>query len=224
VLITASESVGFQPELIAAGPFAGLGAYYYAVILADPPWSYATYSAKGTGRGAVSHYDTMTLAQLAALPVAELAAPDCALLLWRPHWASELAHDLIRAWEFTYKTVAFTWAKPNRTKPGWWAGCGKVTRQNAEQVLYATRGRPRRLHADVRELIIAPRREHSRKPDETRERIERLVAGPYLELFARDSRRNWDVWGAQTGLFDHGHVETRRQPSSLTSRAPVSRP
>jgi N6-adenosine-specific RNA methylase IME4 len=96
-------------------------------------------------------------------------------------------------------------------------GLGKWTRQNSERCLLATRGHPHRLHADVPELIVAPRREHSRKPGEARERIERLVAGPYLELFARDSRAGWDAWGAQVGLFDNGHVETRRQPSNLVT-------
>jgi N6-adenosine-specific RNA methylase IME4 len=74
-------------------------------------------------------------------------------------------------------------------------GCGYWTRSNTEPCLLATRGAPKRLNADVRMAIIAPRREHSRKPDEVHDRIERLVAGPYLELFARRPRPGWTVWG-----------------------------
>ena len=85
----------------------------------------------------------------------------------------------------------------------------------SEQCLLATRGKPRRLSRSVAQLIVAPRREHSRKPDETRARIECLIAGPYVELFARDTRPGWDSWGTEAGLFDGGPVSTRRQPSNL---------
>jgi MT-A70 len=86
---------------------------------------------------------------------------------------------------------------------------------NPEQCLLATRGKPRRRGKDIRKLIVEPRREHSRKPDEVRERIERLVDGPYLELFARETKPNWHCWGDQVGLFNRGAVATRRQPSRL---------
>jgi N6-adenosine-specific RNA methylase IME4 len=81
--------------------------------------------------------------------------------------------------------------------------------------LLATRGNPRRQAKDVRKLVVEPRREHSRKPDCVRERIERLVKGPYLELFARETKPGWNCWGKQAGLFDAGAVPTRRQPSRL---------
>ena len=68
---------------------------------------------------------------------------------------------------------------------------------------------------EVRKLIVEPRREHSRKPDDVRARIERLVVGPYLELFARETNAGWDCWGNQANLFDQGVVSTRRQPSRL---------
>jgi N6-adenosine-specific RNA methylase IME4 len=73
----------------------------------------------------------------------------------------------------------------------------------------------------VRRLVVEPRREHSRKPDCVHQRIERLVAGPYLELFARETRPSWDCWGNQIGLFDAGKVETRRQPSRLAEASPL---
>jgi len=79
----------------------------------------------------------------------------------------------------------------------------------------ATRGKPTRQAKYVRRLVVESRREHSRKPECVRERIERLVGGPYLELFARETKQGWDCWGDQAGLFDQGAIATRRQPSRL---------
>ena len=160
----------------------------------------------------------MSFDELAALPVAELAARDCALLLWAYDPLLPRAFELMENWGFTYKTRGFTWAKRTKSGQGWVLGCGYYTRANSEIALLGTQGRPKVLSHSVRELIIAPRREHSRKPDETREHIEQLVAGPYLELFARDSRPGWDAWGIETGLFGNGPVRTRRQPSNLVTK------
>lgn len=187
----------------------------YGVIYADPPWSFKTWSAKGTGRGAVSHYDCMSFSTLAALPVSELAADDCALFLWVVDPMLDKAFELIQAWGFQYKTVGFYWVKQNMKSDGFFTGLGYWTRANPEQCLLATKGKPIRLARDVPRLIVAPRREHSRKPDQVRGRIERLVGGPYLELFVRETHSGWDGWGNQIGLFDSGSVETRRQPSNL---------
>ena len=118
------------------------------------------------------------------------------------------------AWGFEYKTVGFYWAKLRRAgsprhllhdEPEhklFPMGTGYWTRANCEQCLLFTRGRPRRVDPAVRRLIIAPRREHSRKPDQTHERIQRLCEGPYAELFARQSRANWDIWGLEANRFD----------------------
>ena len=187
----------------------------YGVIYADPPWSFRTWSAKGTGRSAISHYDCLNFEALAALPIAELPSADCVLFLWVPDPFLDRGFELIRAWGFEYKTVAFCWVKQNIRSKGFFAGLGYWTRANHELCLLATRGKPKRRCRDVRRLVIAPRRQHSRKPNEVIERIERLVDGPYVELFARESRPGWDCWGNQTGLFDQGPVATRRQPSQL---------
>ena len=127
---------------------------------------------------------------------------------------------VIRSWGFTYKTVGFYWAKLNRGRGGmmidqrdFFTGMGFWTRANPEPCLLATRGKPKRRSGGVRKLVIAPRREHSRKPDEVHERIEQLCDGPYLELFARQTRPGWDAWGMQSGLFDDGPKRTRRRPS-----------
>jgi N6-adenosine-specific RNA methylase IME4 len=189
----------------------------YRAIYADPPWSFRNWSAKGTGRNAVSHYDCMDFDQLARLPVSDIAADDCVLFLWAVDPLLPKAFELIEAWGFKYKTVGFYWVKQNASEQsdGFFTGLGYWTRANPEQCLLATRGKPRRLAKDVRRLVVDRRREHSRKPDQVRERIERLVHGPYLELFARESKPGWHCWGDQAQLFDRGAVRTRRQPYSL---------
>ncbi len=196
----------------------------YRVIYADPPWSFATYSDKGKGRSAQAHYDCLGMDDLCKIPVREWAARNCALFLWTTDPLLPQALKLIEAWGFTYKTVGFYWAKLNRSAPrkrfaekDFFTGLGFWTRANVEQCLLATRGNPKREAKDVRRLVIAPRREHSRKPEEVYGRIERLLGGPYLELFARGTRPGWDSWGDQSGLFDTGPVETRRFPSDLAS-------
>ncbi len=194
----------------------------YSVIYADPPWNFATYSRKGRGRSAHAHYDCMSQAELEALPVADWAADDAALLMWITDPHLPRAFELIEAWGFTYKTVGFYWAKLNRSasadqfsEDDFFTGMGYWTRANAEQCLLATRGSPKRQGRDVRRLLVSPRREHSRKPDEAYGRIERLMDGPYLEMFARTTRPGWDSWGNQAGLFDAGEVATRRWASNL---------
>ena len=177
---------------------------HYKVIYADPPWTFATYSRKGKGRSAEAHYDCMSLEEIKALPVAEWAADDCVLLMWATDPLLDKAFDIIRAWGFTYKTVGFYWAKLNKSSPellydkrSFFTGLGFWTRANPELCLLATRGNPRRRRADVPKLIISPRREHSRKPDEVYERIEALCEGPYLEMFARSARPGWFPWGLE---------------------------
>ena len=206
-----------------AGPF--------GCILADPPWRFATFSAKGRGRcpdGPLSpkaaralqrtnrperHYATMSLDQIKALPVGESAARDCVLLLWAVDPMIPEALQVGAAWGFKFKTLGFVWAKERRTSSKRGAafsdpdekrfpiGTGYWTRANPECCLLFTRGKPRRLSASVRKLLIAPRREHSRKPDEQYDRIEALVGGPYLELFARTERPGWTAWGNETARF-----------------------
>jgi N6-adenosine-specific RNA methylase IME4 len=184
---------------------------HYRVIYADPPWTFATYSKKGKGRSAEAYYDCMSLPQIKALPVADWAADDCVLLLWITDPLLPTAFDVIRAWGFTYKTVGFYWAKlkkstamPIDADVAFFTGLGFWTRANPELCLLATRGHPKRRRADVRKLIVSPRREHSRKPDQAYERIEALCDGPYLEMFARTSRPGWDRWGTESDLRQFG--------------------
>ena len=150
----------------------------------------------------------MSLDEIAALPVGELAAHDCVLFIWGVWYYLPQTLDVIKAWGFEYKTCAFCWQKADISQPdmfkdqyeGQW-GLGYWVRQNTEFCLLATRRSPKRLNATVQQGIIEPRREHSRKPDGIHKRIERLVSGPYLELFARQKRPGWDVWGNETDKF-----------------------
>jgi N6-adenosine-specific RNA methylase IME4 len=173
----------------------------YGVIYADCPWSFAVYSNKGKGRSADAHYKTMTLDDIKSYPVQEYAADHSVLLLWVTDPMLSYGMEVIKAWGFAYKTVAFYWCKTKNNAIAPWQssdfpiGTGYWSRANPEQCLLATRGYPRRRFADVRKLIITPRREHSRKPDEIYERIERLCSGPYLELFARNRHPGWDAIG-----------------------------
>jgi N6-adenosine-specific RNA methylase IME4 len=200
-------------SIISEGPFRGLIRHGYKVLLADPPWNFRVRSDKGLDRTADMHYPTMSLDDIKALPVADLAAPNCVLFMWVTDTHLEQSFEVITAWGFKYKTVGFYWAKTNKDGSDF-TGMGYWTRANPEQCLFATtgtddqcllatRGRPIRLAKDVRRLIQAPRREHSRKPDETHERIEALVPGPYLELFARTRRPDWTTWGNEPGRFGH---------------------
>jgi N6-adenosine-specific RNA methylase IME4 len=199
------------------GPFGDLPRGHYGAIYADPPWHFATYNEKGRQRSPDwrkfkgsphRHYATQETAEIARLPVGDLALPDSALFMWIswPMLVDALA--LIEAWGFAYKTCAFSWTKAHAGQMEMFqddlpalVGMGYWTRANSEVCLLATRGKPKRLNADVRQGIIEPRREHSRKPDCVPGRIERLVAGPYLELFARTRRDNWDSWGNDVDKF-----------------------
>lgn len=196
----------------------------YGVIYADPPWRFHNFSHKGEGRNAVAHYDCMTPEEIRSLPISHLAAKNCTLFLWATDPLLPRALEVIEAWGFEYKTVGFYWAKLNKkanpdqfTSQDFFTGLGYWTRGNVEQCLLATRGNPRRLAKDVRKLVVSRRREHSRKPDEVYDRIERLASGPYLEMFGRTTRPGWDSWGNQNVLFDRGSVATRRFPSNLSN-------
>lgn len=202
-------------NLIEDGPFRGFRRNHYRVILADPPWSFLTRSDKGKDRSPDRHYTTMTIDQIKALPVRDLAAKDCVLFMWVIDTHAAMALDIIKAWGFTYKTVGLYWAKTNRDGT-FFSGTGYWTRANPEHAYEAyfgeeqevercflnTVGRPKRVNKDVPRLIVSNRREHSRKPEDAWERIERLCDGPYLELFGREQHGNWSVFGNETDKFN----------------------
>lgn len=138
----------------------------------------------------------MGIEELCALPVASLAAKDSVLFLWATFPLLPEALRLIPAWGFRFKTVAFVWVKRNRKSPTWFYGLGFWTRSNAEICILATRGHPRPVSHKVHQLIISPVEEHSKKPDQTRDKIVELMGDlPRVELFARQRADGWDAWG-----------------------------
>jgi len=199
----------------APAPFVGLRRGWYGAIAVDPASHFKSYTAiqsqnPSSRRDNERHYQTMPFTALTALPVKELAAPTgCHLFLWTSGPFLPQALELIDAWGFKYSTRAFTWLKTRRawvsgdplTESDFPVGLGLTVRHQTEIVLLARRGNCRRLRKDVRELILAPRREHSRKPDEFYRRVEAYCAGPFADLFARAHRSGWDVWGDEVGRF-----------------------
>lgn len=168
----------------------------------DPQWKFLTRSALGDGRSANVHYKTEEVDRIKNLPVGELLDDDGAFYMWMVDWCPQDALDLLAHYGLRHVTTAFTWIKTNGegaldiwSHSTWHMGQGYWTRANPEDCWMATRGKPKRLYADVRQLIIAPLMEHSRKPDAWLERIERLTEGPYLELQARRPRAGWTSWG-----------------------------
>lgn len=167
----------------------------FNLIYADPPWTYKDTCDSGN-RGACHKYPVMTLADICALDVPAIAAPDCLLALWwvAPMPAEALA--VVQAWGFTLKTMkGFTWHK--RTKHGCsHFGMGNWTRANTEDCLFAVRGNIRRINAGVRQFIDSPLGSHSEKPAEARDRLVQLMGDiPRIELFARTKPLGWSVWG-----------------------------
>ena len=140
----------------------------------------------------------MYTADICNLPVKDIAADNCILFLWATFSKLPDAFDVIKAWGFNFKTVGFVWVKKNRKSDGLHWGMGMWTRSNAEMCLIATKGRPVRIDCGVHQVIISPVEEHSKKPDEIRNRIIQLVGNlPRVELFARQVPPGWDVWGNQ---------------------------
>jgi N6-adenosine-specific RNA methylase IME4 len=199
----------------------------FQIILADPPWGFLSHSNKRTTphRTATDHYETMTYEELCVLPVSHMAGKDCVLFMWTVSSHLDEALALGKRWGFNYKSIGFIWVKvttpkfPRRkahlrdgldalVELGWYVirplmGMGFWTRQEAEVCLIFTRGKPARISKGVRQVILDVRREHSRKPDETYRRIERLCGQlPRLELFARASWAGWVAWGNETEKFE----------------------
>jgi N6-adenosine-specific RNA methylase IME4 len=181
-------------------PFADLIPLRYKAILCDPPWRFTLHSAKGESKSAQAHYQCMSMTELRALPVGQLAAPDSLMIMWATWPMINEALDLMKAWGFTFKTGG-SWAKQSSTGKKWAFGTGYVLRSANEPFILGTVGRPTYKSASVRNLIVAPVREHSRKPDDMHQMVEHLVDGPYLELFARAPRSNWTIWGNEADKF-----------------------
>lgn len=167
----------------------------YNIIYADPPWNSNTQFGRDKKKGNEQHYPLMPVKSIMRLSVGDIAAENCVLFLWAVDAQLPDALRVIVAWGFLYKTVGFTWVKRTSTGKDHF-GVGQWTRKNPELCLLATKGRPQRHSAAVRQLCYARVREHSRKPDEIREAIVELCGDlPRIELFARQRTPGWDVWG-----------------------------
>lgn len=161
----------------------------YKILYVDPPWEYKRKNCSGA---AAKHYPTMTFSELAELPVPALAEKDAVLFLWATYPKIDEALRLFPEWGFEYKTIAFQWIKLNPTtnlneyrimtvgellKKSCVLGLGYWTRGNTECCLLGTKGHPKRENAGISQLIFSPRRRHSEKPAEVREKIRKLVGG-----------------------------------------------
>lgn len=168
----------------------------YNIIYADPPWQFSAWSSKAQ-KHVTRYYATMDSQEIMALPMEKIAADNAVLFLWATFPTLPLALETIKAWGFTYKTCAFTWVKQYRKSRSIFWGMGYYTRSNAEVCLLATKGKPLpRLSHRVHSVIVSPVEEHSKKPDEARNRITELFGDlPRIELFARQHADGWDCWG-----------------------------
>lgn len=173
----------------------------FKIIYADPPWSYnQRWSLKHHktrfGGGACNYYKLMTTDQICNLNVSDIADDNCVLFLWVTFPRLQESFRVMEAWGFTYKTVGFTWIKTNKNDGRPFFGVGFYTKSNAEVCLLGTKGKMKPISNSVSSAIISPRQEHSRKPDEVRDRIVQLYGDvPRIELFARQKTKGWEVWG-----------------------------
>lgn len=178
----------------------------YQIIYADPPWSYNNWSSLKTDKLSKKCgrmlYSTMTLEEICALSIDEIADKDCVLFLWATMPCLEQAFRVIKSWGFIYKCCAFTWVKT--TSKGIYSGLGNWTLGNAELCLLATHKTFPKRQKPVKQIVMSNKGKHSEKPREVRKRIVELVGDlPRIELFARkpkelfedESFKGWDVWG-----------------------------
>jgi len=169
----------------------------YQIIYADPPYKYRTWKDDTAHRWVGDKYDLMNLNELSSLPVNALASDNSALFLWVTMPFLPDGCELMKAWGFEYKTVAFTWVKTNKKSLGLFWGMGYYTRSNAELCLLGIKGNPlpRQSHS-IHSIVMNSVLEHSQKPAIVRDKIVALFGDlPRIELFARRKVEGWDCWG-----------------------------
>lgn len=172
----------------------------FATVMADPPWRFVNRTGKmAPEHRRLSRYGTMTIEDICALPVADIAAPTAHLYLWVPNALLPEGLQVMTAWGFEYKTN-LVWHKIRKDGGSDGRGVGFYFRNVTELILFGVRGKNARTLPPGRtqvNCISTRKREHSRKPDEQYDLIEACSPGPYLEMFARGARPNWAVWGNQ---------------------------
>lgn len=169
----------------------------YNIIYADPPWNYSDkrkgYKMSG---GATNHYETMKIEDIKKIPIKDITEDNCMLFLWVTFPNLQEGLDVIKAWGFKYKTLGFSWIKTNKKNGNPFFGIGYYTKSNCEICLIGVKGKPIKQSDYISSVIISPREEHSKKPDEVREKIVKLCGDiPRIELFARQAVDGWDCWG-----------------------------
>ena len=177
----------------------------FQTILADPPWRFANRTGKmAPEHRRLSRYATMELPEIKELPVAEIVEEPAHLYLWVPNALLPGGLDVLRAWGFEYKSN-LVWHKIRKDGGSDGRGVGFYFRNVTEVVLFGVRGKNARTLAPGRRqvnLISTQKREHSRKPDELYDVIEACSRGPFLEMFARDTRQDWVGWGNQAKNYE----------------------
>ncbi len=167
----------------------------YGIIYADPPWRYDNPKNNDPAMGGIT-YPTMSLEDICNMPIHNIASKNCILFLWATMPKLREALEVIKAWGFNYKTCAFCWVKQNPSGNGIYSGLGHWTNGNAELCLLATKGAPKRVSKNVKQIVLAPRGRHSAKPPEVRNRIVQLIGDiSRIELFAREEPEGWDCFG-----------------------------
>lgn len=169
----------------------------YNIIYADPAWSFNNKNTGGSLKsGSAAHYDVMTVMDMCKLPVNEIADDNCVLFMWWVASQPKEAIMLAESWGFTIKTMSgFNWIKQTRLGKLFF-GMGFWTRQGSESCLIAVKGKPKRINASIRSVILAENTKHSRKPNIFRKEIVNLMGDlPRIELFAREQLEGFDVWG-----------------------------
>lgn len=184
----------------------------FAKVCLDPPWHFRSRAASANPqsiRSPQKHYPTMDLAYLKQLPVKQIAAPDAHVFLWMtgPLIVQGVHNMLFSAWGVEPSSMAFVWVKTGRNfemeqfrktpllEQDLHFGMGFTTRQNAEYCVLGRIGSPSRARADIRQVIVAPVAEHSRKPKEFYRRVEHYAHGNQIDMFAGADRPNWTRWG-----------------------------
>lgn len=170
----------------------------YNIIYADPPWQYSCWSKKTeNGRTAESYYNTMKFKDICNLPIKNISEDNSVLCLWVTYPFLDKGIELIKKWNFEYKTCLFTWVKMNKIKQTPFVGMGYYTRANAEICLLGVKKNKLKVQSrKVQQVILSKIEEHSKKPNEARVRIEELFGDvKRIELFARQEKDGWDCWG-----------------------------
>ena len=173
----------------------------YNIIYADPAWEYTNSGSTKNSRGnAKQFYKTMPINEIKKLPVEKLADDNCWLFLWTTYPQLPNGLDVMKAWGFNFKTVAFTWIKKTVHMKDF-VGMGFYTRANPEIVLLGLKGKVKPINKTVRNIVYSQIQEHSRKPDIIRDKIVQLCGDlPRIELFARQKIPSWDNWGDSPNL------------------------